>query len=257
VRDRLATLVPPVVVGVALLALWEAFVAWRDIKPYLLPKPSAIWDQIGDNHTAIWNAAKATGTNALLGLLVGVAVGVLLALIASRFKVFSEMVVPVAAAVNAVPIIALAPIAYNLFSATSDTPRRLVVTVVVFFPVFVNVLKGLTQVEAVHVELLRSYAASDSAILHKLRLPNALPFLFTSLKIAASLSVIAAVVAEYFGGLQNGLGSRITSAASNSAFPRAWAYVAAACALGLVFYVASAVLERILLPWQAKRRSAT
>ncbi len=64
-------------------------------------------------------------------------------------------------------------------------------------------------------------------------------------------------MAEYFGGLQNGLGSRITSAASNSAFPRAWAYVAASCALGLVFYLASAVLERVLLPWQAKRRAAT
>jgi NitT/TauT family transport system permease protein len=255
-RERLATLLPPIVVGVAILGLWEAFVDWRDIKPYLLPKPSAIWDQIRENHGAIWDAARATGTNALVGLVVGVALGVLMALVASRFQLLSEMVVPVAAAVNSVPIIALAPVFYNLFSTTSDTPRRLVVTVIVFFPVFVNVLKGLTQVEAVHVELMRSYAASDAAVLRKLRLPNALPFLFTSLKLAASLSVIAAVVAEYFGGLQNGLGSRITSAASNSAFPRAWAYVAAACALGLVFYLVSAVLERVLLPWQAKRRAA-
>jgi NitT/TauT family transport system permease protein len=256
-RARLATIVPPVVVGVAFLGLWELFVDWRDIKPYLLPKPSAIWDQIRENRTPIWEAAKATGANALVGLVVGVALGILLALFASRFKVFSEMVVPVAAAVNAIPIIALAPVFYRLFSVTSDTPRRLVVTVIVFFPVFVNVLKGLTQVDPVHLELMRSYAASDGEVLHKVRLPNALPFLFTSLKLAASLSVIAAVVAEYFGGLQNGLGSRITSAAGNSAFPRAWAYVAAACALGLVFYLVSAVLERVLLPWQAKRRAAT
>ncbi len=86
------------------------------------------------------------------------ALGVLWRSFASRFQVFSEMVVPVAAAVNAIPIIALAPIFYNLFSITSDTPRRLVVTVIVFFPVFVNVLKGLTQVDPVHVELMRSYA---------------------------------------------------------------------------------------------------
>jgi len=255
-RERLATVLPPIVVGIAILGLWEAFVDWRDIKPYLLPKPSAIWDQIRENHGAIWDAAKATGTNALVGLVIGVVLGVVMALVASRFQVFSEMVVPVAAAVNAVPIIALAPVFYNLFSTTSDTPRRLVVTVIVFFPVFVNVLKGLTQVEGVHLELMRSYAASDAEILRKVRMPNALPFLFTSLKIAASLSVIAAVVAEYFGGLQNGLGSRITSAASNSAFPRAWAYVAAACALGLVFYLAAGALERLLLPWEAKRRAA-
>jgi NitT/TauT family transport system permease protein len=256
-RARLGNLIPPIVVGIAFLALWELFVDWRDIKPYLLPKPSAIWDQIGENRSAIWEATKATGLNALVGLVAGVVLGVLLALFASRFKVFSEMVVPVAAAVNAIPIIALAPIFYRLFSVTSDTPRRLVVTVIVFFPVFVNVLKGLTQVDPVHLELMRSYAASDGEVLRKLRMPNALPFLFTSLKLAASLSVIAAVVAEYFGGLQNGLGSRITSAAGNSAFPRAWAYVAAACALGLVFYLVVAVLERILLPWQAKRRTAT
>jgi NitT/TauT family transport system permease protein len=256
-RARLAAVAPPVFVGIAFLGLWELFVDWRDIKPYLLPKPSAIWDQLRDNHAPIWQAAKATGANALIGLVAGVALGMLLALFASRFRVFSEMVGPVAAAVNAIPIIALAPIFYRLFSVTSDTPRRIVVTVIVFFPVFVNVLKGLTQVEAVHLELMHSYASKDGDVLRKLRLPNALPFLFTSLKLAASLSVIAAVVVEYFGGLQNGLGSRITSAASNSAFPRAWAYVAAACALGLVFYLVSAVLERVLLPWQAKRRAAT
>jgi NitT/TauT family transport system permease protein len=257
VRARLASVVPPIVIGTAFLAAWELFVEWRDIKPFLLPKPSAIWDQIDANRTPIWEATKATGTNALIGLVLGVAAGVVLALVASRFKVFSQMVVPVAAAVNAIPIIALAPIFYRLFTVTSDTPRRLVVMVIVFFPVFVNVLKGLTQVDAVHLELMRSYASKDSEVLRKVRLPNALPFLFTSLKLAASLSVIAAVVAEYFGGLQNGLGSRITSAASNSAFPRAWAYVAAACALGLAFYLVSAVLERVLLPWQAKRRAAT
>jgi NitT/TauT family transport system permease protein len=256
-RERLASLVPPIVVGIAFLGLWEGFVDWRNIKPYLLPKPSAIWDQIVDNRSSIWRAAQASGTNALVGLLCGVALGVLMALVASRFKVFSEMLVPAAAAVNAVPIIALAPMFYNLFSSTSDVPRRLVATIIVFFPVFVNVLKGLTQVDPFHVELMRSYASSDGSILRKLRLPNALPFLFTSLKLAASLSVIAAVVAEYFGGRQNGLGSRITSAASNSAYPRAWAYVAAACALGLVFFLVSAVLERVFLPWQARRRAAT
>jgi NitT/TauT family transport system permease protein len=255
-RRRALDLVPPIVVGVGLLALWEAFVNVRDIKPYLLPKPSAIWDQIVDNRSPIWRAAQATGKNALVGLVCGIVLGAVMALVAGRFKVFSEMVVPVAAAVNAVPIIALAPMFYNLFSSTSDTPRRLVVTIIVFFPVFVNVLKGLTQVEPVHVELLRSYASSDGDVLRKLRVPNALPFLFTALKIAASLSVIAAIVAEYFGGRQNGLGSRITSAAANSAYPRAWAYVAASCALGLVFYLVSAVLERIALPWQAKRRTA-
>jgi NitT/TauT family transport system permease protein len=102
---------------------------------------------------------------------------------------------------------------------------------------------------------MRSYAASDGPVLRYVRLPKALAFLFTGLRLAASLAVIAAVVAEYFGGLQNGLGSRITSAAANSAYGRAWAYVTAACVLGLVFYVAALVLERVAMPWHASRRS--
>jgi NitT/TauT family transport system permease protein len=76
-------------------------------------------------------------------------------------------------------------------------------------------------------------------------IPGALPYIFTGLNIASSLAVISAVVAEYFGGLQNGLGSRITSAASNSAYPRAWAYVFGAILLGLVFYAATLALERL------------
>lgn len=246
---------PVVLVGVGFLALWELFVVVRDIKPFLLPRPSAIWTQIDDNLSQIWKATTETGMNALVGLLVGTLVGVGLALVASRFRIVGELATPLAAAVNAMPIIALAPILYHMFSSTSTYPRRLVVAIVVFFPVFVNTLRGLTQVDATKQELMRSYAATDWEILRKVKVPNALPFLFTGLKLAASLGVIAAVVSEYFGGLQNGLGSRITSAASATAYDRAWAYVAASIVLGLVFYAAVNLLERLVLPWQAARRS--
>jgi NitT/TauT family transport system permease protein len=255
-RARLEQVLPPIVVGIAFIALWEIFVKARDIKPYLLPAPSLIWDQIKVNWDQIWKATLVTGKNALIGLVAGTLLGVAMALVASRYRFFREMTLPVAAAVSAMPIIALAPIFYNMFSSTSAIPRRLVVTVIVFFPIFVNVLKGLTQVHPTQLELMRSYAASDSDVARKVRMPNALPFLFTGLKLAASLCVIAAVVAEYFGGLQNGLGSRITSAASNSAYGRAWAYVAASCALGLTFYLASVLTERLAMPWQ-RHRSAS
>ena len=92
-----------------------------------------------------------TGTNALVGMLVGAVGGVAAALVASRFRLASEMLTPLAAAVNAMPIIALAPIFNNMFSTTSAMPRRLVVAVVVFFPVFVNTLRGLVQVDATQV----------------------------------------------------------------------------------------------------------
>jgi NitT/TauT family transport system permease protein len=246
---------PPIVVGAVLVLGWQLFVDLRDIKPYLLPSPTLIWDELRRQWDGIWEAARHTGANALVGLIIGSALGVAMAMIASRFRAFNDMVTPLAAAINAMPIVALAPIFNNIFGTTSSIPRRLVVTIVVFFPIFTNMLRGLTRVEPTQVELMRSYAASDSQVLRRVRLPNALPFFFTGLKLAASLCVIAAVVAEYFGGLQKGLGSRITSAASNSAYGRAWAYVVAACVLGLVFYIAAVTAERLAMPWRARRQS--
>ena len=131
-----------------------------------------------------------------------------------------------------------------MFGATSESPRRVIVAIVVFVPVFVNTLRGLRQVLPVHRDLMRAYAASGWQVSRTVTIPGALPYVFTGLIIASSLAVIAAIVAEYFGGLQNGLGARITSAASNSAYPRAWAYVFGAIALGVVFYLATLAIER-------------
>jgi NitT/TauT family transport system permease protein len=253
--SRVRSVLPAVLFAVGFLLLWELFVVTRDIKPYLLPAPSLIWDQIVLNFTQIRLATVATGLNAFAGLVAGTAFGVGMAFVASRFRVLREMMLPIAAAMAAMPIIALVPMFNNMFTSTSTIPRRLVVAIVVFFPIFINTLRGLTQVDPIHRELMHSFAASEGVVLRKVRLPNSLPFFFTGLRLAASLCVIAAVVAEYFGGLQTGLGSRITSAAANSAYGRAWAYVAASCALGLLFYVSALIIERLAMPWQANRRS--
>ena len=159
---------------------------------------------------------------------------------------------PVAALVNALPIIALAPILNNMFDSTSSLPRRVVAGIIVFFPVFINTLRGLREVNPIHQELMHTYAASGWTFAVKVRLPGSLPYVFTGLRQASSLAVIAAVVAEYFGGLQTGLGSRITSAAAFTAYPRAWAFVVGACLLGLVFYLTTLLLERLAMPWRTR-----
>jgi len=110
-------------------------------------------------------------------------------------------------------------------------------------------------VSTTHVELMRSYAASEVAILRKVRVPNAVPYLFTALKIAAPASVITAFVSEYFGGSQNGLGSRIASNIANSKNAVAWAYVLGACLLGLTFYVISSLLEGAATPGGGSKRA--
>jgi NitT/TauT family transport system permease protein len=246
------SVLPPVVVGLAAIAGWQLTVTLGRIAPFILPAPSEIWAELVEQRQNVWEAALASGENALIGLVGGALAGVLAAMAASRFRPLSEISIPFAAVLNALPIIALAPILNNMFESTSSIPRRLVAGIIVFFPVFINTLRGLREVDPIHRELMHTYAASGWTFAVKVRLPGALPYVFTGLRQASSLAVIAAVVAEYFGGLQNGLGSRITSAAAFTAYPRAWAFVVGACLLGLAFYLTTLLLERLAMPWRTR-----
>jgi NitT/TauT family transport system permease protein len=246
------SVLPPVLVGVLGIALWELVVTAGRIAPFILPAPSAIWAQLVEQRDNVVDAALASGANALVGLVGGTAVAIVAALLFSRSKLLSDIAVPYAAVVNALPIIALAPILNNMFDSTSSLPRRAVAGIIAFFPVFINTLRGLREVDPTHRELMDSYAAGGWTFARLVRLPGALPYVFTGLRQASSLAVIAAVVAEYFGGLQDGLGARITSAAAFTAYPRAWAFVVGACVLGLVFYLTTLLLERLATPWKSR-----
>jgi NitT/TauT family transport system permease protein len=254
-NGRLRTVLPPVVFGFAFVAWWEAAVKIFDLKPYFLSAPSKIWDQFANNKSLIWEATRVSGTNAFVGLLAGTILGVAMSFLLSRYKILGDIVTPLAIALNAIPIFVLVAVLNNMYSITSEVPRRLMVTLVVYFIVLVNVAKGLTQVSPTQIELMRSYAAPESAILRKVRVPNAVPYLFTALKISAPAAVITAFVSEYFGGAQNGLGSRITSNIANSKNAAAWAYVLGACLLGLAFYLISIIVESAATPGGAKRTS--
>lgn len=247
----------PILFGVAFLVLWELFVVVRDVRPFLLPKPSAIWRELIDNRSQELEVSAVTGLNALVGLVCGVGAGVAIAAVASRFTMIGELLTPLAVAVSTIPIVVLVAVFSNMFATTSEIPRRLMVTIVVFFVVFVNVARGLAQTTSIQRELMDSYAAPQWAFLRKVRVPSAVPFFFTALKVVAPLAVVTAFVAEYFGGLQNGLGNRITSSISTSKHTAGWAYVACACALGLVFYFVASALERLAVPWHAAREHAT
>ncbi|WP_433718914.1 ABC transporter permease [Actinoplanes sp. CA-051413] len=250
--NLLRRVAPPVLLGILAVVAWELTVTLGRIAPFILPAPSAIWHELVVQRQNVWEAGLASGLNALVGLAWGTVAGVLAAMAASRFRILSEVSVPLAAVLNALPIIALAPILNNMFESTSSVPRRLVAGIIVFFPVFINTLRGLREVDPTHRELMTSYAAGGWTFTRLVRLPGALPFVFTGLRQASSLAVIAAVVAEYFGGLQDGLGARITSAAAFTAYPRAWAFVVGACLLGLFFYLATLLLERIAMPWKTR-----
>lgn len=247
VQRAAVSMLPPLLFGVGLVAAWQVFVRAEDIQRFVLPAPSDIASALGHRAGRITAAAGHTGMNALVGLLMGLVVAVLLAALVTRIPIVGEAIVPLVAALAALPIVAIAPLLNNMYSLTSALPRREVVAVSVFVPIFMNLVRGLAQLSAVHADLMQSYAASRTAVLRTIRIPGALPHFFTGLRIASSLAVITAIVTEYFGGLKDGLGSRITSAVGASDYPQAWASVLGAVALGLLFYVGVLVLERLTL----------
>lgn len=248
------------VVGAVFFLLWEGTVALFDIQEFLLPRPSSIWQSLRDQwgsteggtlgSVPLREAGFNTGVIAVSGLAIGVLGGALLALVTTRFLRFGETVTPFAVAINATPIVALAPIFNAWLGITSMQSNQAVVIVVVFFPVFINTAKGLTEVHPNQLELMRSFGASELTTLLRVRIPNALPFFLTSLRIAAPLSVIAAIVAEYFGGPIDRLGPVITQNASFARYDTAWAAIAVASALGLGLFVLAVLAERLLMPWK-------
>ncbi len=233
----------PVVFGVVVIGAWELLVSGLAIEPSIVPSPAAILGEFTANLPNVAAGSLRTGINALVGLVVGAVVGVLGAVVASQLRLFDQLAAPAVAALSVMPIVALAPVLYTMYGAGVDTARQLVAALAVLIPVYLNTLRGLRQVRPVHRDLMRVYAASPAQQQLAVTLPTAAPYVFTGLRIASSLAVISALVAEYFGGPVGGLGRSITSAASSSNYPLAWAYVLGSIPLGLAFYCAALAVE--------------
>lgn len=234
----------PALLIVALLAAWQAVVVVAEVPAFLLPSPSAIAGEVARFFPTIASAALVTGTNALVGLVLGAVLAIAAAVLASAVRGVDALLSPVVAALAVVPIVALAPVLYTMFGASVETGRQIVVAVAVAVPVYVNTLRGLRQVRPVHRDLLRACAATPRQAVRTVTIPTALPFVFTGLRLASSIAVISAIVAEYFGGPRSGIGSFITTAAAGSNYARAWAYVLGGVVVGLVFYGVTLAVER-------------
>ena len=237
------TVLAPIVLGVALLGLWQGVVDGFGVEQYIVPTPSDIFHEITGNLGSIVDGSVRTGLNALVGLVVGALVGILGAIVAGVWRIFDTIVAPLVAALAVMPIVALAPVLYTMYGADKETARQIVAAVAVIVPVYINTLRGLRQVRPVHRDLMRVYAASARQQQLAVTLPTAAPYVFTGLRVASSLAVISALIAEYFGGPIGGLGKSITSSAASSNYALAWAYVFGAIVLGLVFYCAALAVE--------------
>ncbi|MGH2463294.1 MAG: ABC transporter permease [Candidatus Limnocylindria bacterium] len=248
---------PATFILIGVLVAWDVLVQVSGVAGFILPAPSAIWAALEENWTegyAILPAARVTLFEAVGGLVLGTVLGVATAFVVSRFPTSRDTVLPLAIAINAIPIIAFAPVANNWFGILSPLSKMAIAAALVYFPIMINVLRGLTQVEVSALELMRSYAAGPTAVTRQVRVPNALPFFLTGLKVATTLSLIGAVVGEYFGGLSATLGRVVVAAASELRFDVTWAAILMVSLTGIVMYLVVVGLERLLIPWHPSVR---
>lgn len=245
----------PAAVFVGVLVFWQVWVRVADIKGFLLPPPTEILSTLRAQWSVVWAAGFFTLREALGGLVGGTILGVLAAFATSRWLIIREGVMPFSIAVGSAPIIALAPITNQWFGITNPVSKMTVVAVMVFFPVMINMVRGLNEVGASKIELMRSIAATDSATLAKVRVPSALPYLFSALKVAVVLSLIGAIVAEYFGGSRAALGVYISQQAGLTRMAEAWSGIVVATLLGAGLQILLILAERLAIPWHPSSRS--
>lgn len=252
---RLRTWAPALVVfGLGILAWQWLLPDVVHVKRFLLPRFSAVMTTFWDDRHTLWSAGWFTFKEALAGFALGCSVAFALALVLARWRPLGNALMPYAIAANAIPIIAFAPITNAWFGLLSPWSKIVIAAVLCFFPVLVNSLRGLTSVPAESLELMRSYAAGQAAIFRRVRIPTCLPFLFTALKVASVLAMIGAVVGDYFGGSTKALGIQIQSSVTLSQYEYAWAAILVASILGIAFYAAIALVERLVLSWHPSMR---
>jgi NitT/TauT family transport system permease protein len=249
---RIADWLPALLVLLAGVGGWELGVRALHVQRFLLPAPSKIATTFWDDRGPIWSAGWFTFQEAVGGFAIGSGAAILLAIVVARWRPLGEALMPYAIAANAIPIIAFAPITNAWFDPLTKGSKMAIASVLCFFPVFVNVARGLRSVRPQQLELMRSYAAGDLQVFRRVRVPTALPFLFTGLKVASVLAMIGALVGEYFGGSLDALGARIKQDASLFQFELAWAEILVACFFGIGFYLAVALAERLATRWQPR-----
>ena len=254
-RSRVGRLAIPALFGVTLLVLWEGIVRGLQVPGVILPAPSVIWDTIAASVPTLWtDFVQTILKGGLSGYVIGCGSAVLTAIAIDRSPFLQRGLLPVGNFVAALPIVGIAPILVMWFGFDWQS-KAAVVVVMVFFPVLVNTVAGLAATDRMQRDLMATYSASYWQTLMKLRLPAAMPFIFNGLKIATTLALIGAIVAEFFGSPIKGMGFRISTAVGQLALDMVWAEIAVAALAGSAFYGLVALIEKGVTFWHPSQRA--
>ncbi|MDE0698726.1 MAG: ABC transporter permease [Boseongicola sp.] len=244
----------PLVFGVSVLATWELVVRGLDVPQVILPAPTVIAETFAAETGTLWTDFRQTALKgAISGYVIGCLAAFAAALAIDRSTFLRRGLLPVGSFVAALPIVGTAPILVNWFGFDWQS-KAAVVVVMVFFPILVNTVQGLADTATMQRDLMRTYSASYWQTLVKLRLPAAMPFVFNGLKIATTLALIGAIVAEYFGSPTRGMGFRISTSVGTLELAMVWSEIAVAALAGTLFYGAVTLVERWVTFWHPSQR---
>lgn len=278
----LRTLATSIALIVLLVLLWEGLKAFAQSNQYALTVGGTTIDLSLLNNTqlphltdilrsfaepaqrngpplyqSLIDAGLATLWSAVRGFVIGGVFGFVLAIVFAHSSLMTRGLLPYVVASQTVPILAIAPMIVIWMSRAGaiDWAVPVIAAYLTFFPVTIYTLRGLTSVPTTALELMESYAASRRDILFKLRLPNALPQIFTALKISATASVVGAIIGELPSGIQNGMGIAILNFSRyyNQSPPRLWATILAAGLIGMLFFAVVALVERLVIRWKVEQ----
>ena len=240
---------------VAVFAVWEVAVRALNVAPYLLPPPSMVAVELWARWPRVLDGAVVTTQEILAGYALAVVVSVPLALLVAYSRVVESTVYPLIVFLQIIPKIAIAPL-FIIWFGFGFTPKLLLVFLLSFFPIVVSGIAGFKSVDPDVMDLARSTGAGVWLTFRKIRLPHALPSIFTGLKVGAALAATAAVVAEFVAS-NRGLGYLLLEYNGNLETAMVFAVILVLSAIGLLVYYAVELIERLAIPWHVSHRAAT
>jgi NitT/TauT family transport system permease protein len=252
--SRTSRIATPVVFGGLILWLWQVVCTGYHVPVVLLPAPSQIANALVPHLPTLGADFQQTFLRAVIpGWLIGSTAGLLAAIALDASPFVRRGVLPLSSLVSAMPIVGIAPIMVMWFGFDWQS-KAAVVVVMTFFPMLVNAAAGIAQTGAMESDLMRSYAAGYTRTLLSLRLPSALPFVFNALKLNATLALIGAIVAEFFGTPIVGMGFRISTEAARLNLDIVWAEIVMAAVAGSLSFALLTMVERVVTFWHPSFR---
>jgi NitT/TauT family transport system permease protein len=245
---------PALVSFVILVVLWEWAVNLLAIPVYVLPAPSRIWSSFAADPMTLLGHSGITFFEAVIGFVIGSVLGAVLGTLFAYSRILALGLLPYVIAANTIPVVAIAPIIIIWFGHGIES-KIAVTAFLSFFPLALNMMKGLQSYDRTIMDVFHVAAATNSQRFLKMRLPSALPYVFVGLKLNVTFSVIGAIVAEFVQA-DRGLGFVIMTTYRTLAMPRLWAAMFASALIGILFFALVALIERLAIPWHASMREA-